>query len=310
MTTQLPNYPKLPSVWRAYAQALFTRRPFLAPDNYTLAPITAVIDNLLIPPRQLATYGQVCGFPANGRLPITYPHILATPLHLAILTAPTFPVRLLGLVHVRNVWQSHQPIPATAKVKLRCTLSAMRHLERGQEFDLETEVSVNGRSAWWELSTFLARRHTSSSRPTPSQPPTAVPDTSPEPQITHFYAPANIGRRYAWVSGDLNPIHLTGLTARPFGFPRAIAHGLWTVARTWAALAPHLPSETGTLSVTFKSPVFLPANLHLHSWETAVGLEFALWDASHTKLHLTGFASPNQTPPQETSPHDALHTHL
>ena len=40
------------------------------------------------------------------------------------------------------------------------------------------------------------------------------------------------------MSGDVNPIHLHALTARAMGFPRAIAHGMWTYARTLAPLGP------------------------------------------------------------------------
>ena len=53
--------------------------------------------------------------------------------------------------------------------------------------------------------------------------------------------PADLGRRYAAVSGDHNPIHLYPLTAKAFGFPRQIAHGMWTKARCVAAMENRLP---------------------------------------------------------------------
>lgn len=34
---------------------------------------------------------------------------------------------------------------------------------------------------------------------------------------------------------DLNPIHLHALTAKAFGFPRALAHGMYTSARAFSA---------------------------------------------------------------------------
>ena len=43
--------------------------------------------------------------------------------------------------------------------------------------------------------------------------------------------PASASRAYAAVSGDVNPIHMSALTAKAFGFPRAIAHGMYTAAR-------------------------------------------------------------------------------
>ena len=77
--------------------------------------------------------------------------------------------------------------------------------------------------------------------------------------------PGDIGRRYAAVSGDRNPIHLHGLSARLFGQQGAIAHGMWTKARCLAALQGHLP-EAFTVEVAFKLPVRLPAKVAFASW--------------------------------------------
>jgi acyl dehydratase len=74
--------------------------------------------------------------------------------------------------------------------------------------------------------------------------------------------PGDLGRRYARVSGDLNPIHLTSWTARPLGFPRAIAHGMWTAAAVLGALEGRLP-EALTYTVQFRRPIPLPSTVRL-----------------------------------------------
>ena len=73
------------------------------------------------------------------------------------------------------------------------------------------------------------------------------------------------GRRYAGVSGDWNPIHLHALTARPLGFPTAIAHGMYTYARVVAALGPAIRGEGVTSHVWFRKPVRLPSTVRLRS---------------------------------------------
>ena len=60
--------------------------------------------------------------------------------------------------------------------------------------------------------------------------------TQPPATGTTWRLPGDLGRRYAAVSGDHNPIHLYPLTAKAFGFPRQIAHGMWSKARCVAAL--------------------------------------------------------------------------
>ena len=99
--------------------------------------------------------------------------------------------------------------------------------------------------------------------------------------------PGDIGRRYASVSGDRNPIHLHGLSARLFGQKGAIAHGMWTKARCLAALQGHLP-EAYAVEVAFKLPVRLPAKVAFASWQEDDERRFALHDARSGKPHLTG----------------------
>ena len=70
--------------------------------------------------------------------------------------------------------------------------------------------------------------------------------------------PPDLGRRYAGVSGDANPIHLSPLTSRLFGFPRPIIHGMWTHARALAQLDARLP-DAYRVQVRFTRPIMLPA---------------------------------------------------
>lgn len=98
--------------------------------------------------------------------------------------------------------------------------------------------------------------------------------------------PSDVGRRYASVSGDRNPIHVSSLTARPFGFPKAIAHGMWSKARTLAALEGRLP-DSFDVDVLFKLPVLLPSTVEYAT--RASGDDWLVAVRSRSgKPHLTG----------------------
>jgi acyl dehydratase len=266
---------------------LLARRPPHVPKGTTVPLIEARIEGLTARGGNLQAYRRVCGFSSDGRLPITYPHIMTMPLHVAMLTSEAFPVRLLGLVHVGNEIISRRPIAEDEALDVHCSLPAHRETDRGQEFDLTTKASVQGSEIWSEISTFLARRRAKgngvkgAAKAPKDETPTAVESTS-------WRADADIGRRYAAVSGDFNLIHISDLTARLFGFNRAIAHGLWSLARTAAELRPRLASDGVVLSATFKLPILLPAWVTLQSWERSSGLAFALKDAQGEKPHLSG----------------------
>lgn len=283
------NFATLPSVWLAYPKILLARRPSHVPEGRVVPSIAARIDRLAANATHLRDYRRVCGFAADGRLPLTYPHVLAMPLHMAMLTCDAFPVRLLGLVHVRNVIRSRARIAEDDAIDLQCSLSGHRESERGQEFDLHTECSVAGHAVWSEVSTFLARRRKPRSREEASAASKPVAD---EPlgavHTSSWHADAHTGRRYGFVSGDVNPIHLADLSARLFGFDQAIAHGMWSLARTVAALDADGASDAVEIDATFKLPILLPAWVNLQSWETASGRGFALKDAQGDKPHATG----------------------
>jgi len=50
------------------------------------------------------------------------------------------------------------------------------------------------------------------------------------------------------------------VTARLFGFPKPIAHGMWTLARCLAALDARLP-DAFTAEAQFKTPILLPGTV-------------------------------------------------
>lgn len=87
--------------------------------------------------------------------------------------------------------------------------------------------------------------------------------------------PSDLGRRYAGVSGDVNPIHLTALTARPLGFKRHIIHGMWTYARALAALDGRLP-EAYRVDGKFSKPIFLPGKVSFGEVRTDDGYKMAV----------------------------------
>lgn len=132
---------------------------------------------------------------------------------------------------------------------LRVALTAARPHHRGSAFDVVAEATADagGSPVWRSVSIYLHRDRTAAPGARRRQ-----DDPHPGPALTRLTVPAATGRRYAAVSGDRNPIHLHPLTARPFGFRRAIAHGMWTKARCLAALdrAEPLP-DAFTVAVTF-----------------------------------------------------------
>jgi MaoC like domain len=222
------------------------RLPFVAGGGGEMPDLNLEEQGLRAEADRVAEYARVCGFRLRDELPVTYPHILAFPLHMRLMTDGSFPFTAVGLVHIANRIVVRRPLRLGEPLDL--TVRA-RSVEEGT-FAIVTEARADGELAWEEESTML--------RPGAGKPPRSEDfETS---FVAQWRLPGDLGRRYAAVSGDRNPIHMHSLTAKAFGFPRAIAHGMWSKARCLAALEPSLPAAY-EVSVDFRKPILLPGTV-------------------------------------------------
>ena len=197
----------------------------------------------------LAAYAHVCGFTLRDELPPTYPHVLGHPLHMELLARAPFSA--VGVVHIANRIVQHRPLLLGEPLTISASAQGFEPHRRGRTFDFVTEARVGDELVWEGFATNLKRGDGDASLPREA----GIEDP---PVTAHWRLAEDLGRRYAAVSGDHNPIHLHAWAAKPFGFPRAIAHGMWTKARCLAAL--RLPDAFET-SVGFKKPVLLPSKV-------------------------------------------------
>ncbi|MDH4560180.1 MaoC/PaaZ C-terminal domain-containing protein [Pseudomonas sp. BN411] len=231
----------------------------------------------------LARYRSVCGFSDKGLLPATYPHILAFPLQMRLLTDPSFPFPLLGLVHLENRIRVLRALGGLGPFTVSVEAADLQPHEKGVTFSLITRLEDQLGLVWEGDSRILFRGLRLSGQPEPR----AAVESLPLDHLDQWYADANIGRRYARVAGDYNPIHLAAASAKLFGFPRAIAHGLWNKARSLAALEIHLPAAGYEVEVRFQKPVLLPAEVTLLASAPGPSGQLALRGKDDTP-HMTG----------------------
>ena len=236
-------------------------------------------------PGPIWRYARVCGFIPEHGVPLTYPHLLAFPLHLLMLTDPAFPWSALGLVHLANHVRLRRPLAYKDVLRIEVEFGALLRHDKGQAFVLHTRMYRRGEAVWDGDSVYLKRGVLASG---PSLEPLA-PASHALQRVARWQLAPQLGRDYASVSGDYNPIHLTALSAKVFGFPRAIAHGMWTLARAASALQPPKHLAEATLSAEFKLPMLLPGEVSL--WSASPSLierEIEVRDMAGEKPHLRG----------------------
>lgn len=256
--------------------------PGIARRGSTLPDLTLHRKDLHIDRRHVTAYAEVCGFEPSQALPFTYPHMLAFPLHMAIMTDSSFPFPAIGTVHVGNSIIGHRPIAPAETLDVAAAAVNLRPHPKGRVFDLVTTVCSGDETVWESTSSYLRlgggdKRASTSGDPLPVAAGTGIVWT----------LPGDLGRRYARVSGDHNPIHLYPLTAKAFGFSRQIIHGMWSMARCVAAMANRVP-DAARVEVEFKRPIFLPGKVAFGSCLVEDGLDFSLTRPGDGAAHLLG----------------------
>jgi len=270
-----------PSLLPLYAKAALTGP--LHRGGGSLSDSVYTLGHQVIDVDHLATYNRVCGFALSDVLPPTYLHMLAFPLSVALMTERAFPFPLVGAVHVANSIAVRRPVRVDEEVSLAVRAADLRPHPAGQQFDLVADVTVDGELVWSSRSTYLRRGRPSGEKKSGTR---REPETPPG-AVSLIRVPGDTGRRYAAVSGDRNPIHLHALTAKAFGFPSAIAHGMWLKARTLATLEGRLPSAY-TVDVAFKLPVLLPTTVAVAAVPQGSGWSLDVRNPRSGKPHLAG----------------------
>lgn len=214
---------------------------------------------------------QILGAPNDGLLPPIAVQLLASPLHLELLAEPSFPLRALGLVHVSNTIDEHRALPDGLALELEAFVEALVSTPRGDEVTLVTEARVDGELVYRAVTKALQKAKQAAPRTT-----ARAAHASPSGELARravIEVPEATGRRYARVAGDLNPIHQHAWLARPFGFPRAIVHGTWTLSRALEVGRAELPQWPRTIECNFRKPVLLPSAIAVEACRSGDALE-------------------------------------
>jgi hypothetical protein len=280
----MPELTSPPSLLPLYAKAAATSP--LHRGGESLPDSVYTLTDQRIDAAHLASFQQVCGYRVTDVVPPTYLHVLAFPLSVALMTERAFPFPLVGMVHVNNSITLARAVRADEAVDFEVRAAELRPHPTGRQFDLLAQATVEGEVVWSGRSTYL-RREKSSGEKKSEKRPELDPQTGAASIVR---VPAHIGRRYGAVSGDRNPIHLHNLTAKAFGFPSAIAHGMWLKARTLATLEGRLP-DAFTVDVAFKLPVLLPSAVSVAAAQQNEGWTLDVRNAKSGKPHLAGTVS-------------------
>lgn len=259
----------------------------------TLPDIQIVQRSVLLDENNIAKYRKICGFSSDNEVPITYPYLTIFPLQALLLVDSSFPFQAMGLVHLANRIQQFREINIGEKINVvvQFDQEVVPH-EKGYCFTVVSELFSAADDLLWRCeSTYLFRTKASKGSEGKLYESTVKPEDMNGVEKRHQWdIPGDFSRKYASVSGDYNPIHLYGITAKLFGFPHGcIMHGMWSIGACSAQIMPVIKQNTtddkagGALAeiyVEMKLPMYVPANPTLFCTEP-----IAKKSSSHTSCY-------------------------
>tara|TARA_B100001093_G_scaffold248686_1_gene238112 strand:+ start:806 stop:1768 length:963 start_codon:yes stop_codon:yes gene_type:complete len=272
--------PERPTLMSLLGKTLFNNKSFQL--GQALPELSNEIQQVNVDLKHLHSYQKVCGFGISRTLPATYLSMLGFPLILELMTRDNFPMRAMGQVHLRNSISVFKSISLEMVLSFKTAIIKTEITDKGVEWTVESTASADQEKVWSSRSTMLHRCKTEIER-------SAHPALCAEGEPQLWRIESDTGRNYAGVSGDYNPIHLSNITAKMFGFNKAIVHGMWSKARCLAAMQVQVPKEKFRVNVAFQKPLFLPSDVQFFSHKKNGTTHFQLFNKSGQHAHLDGF---------------------
>lgn len=275
---------ELPNAKTLMMKAAGTSSKKATPETTALR-LGARVHNVHIDREWVRAYNEVCGFEGLD-IGLTAPQVLASPLHMYLMSRKEHPFPMLGMVHLHNSITLHKPLEFEKPYDVVVLIGDTRTIPQGLEFDVLTQI-FDGEALAWEGTMSILSRVKGIPKPASKPAPPEPLDVTSAKYIP-LKVPENQGRKYAKVSNDYNPIHLHATTAKMFGFKQAIAHGMWTAAKTLSLLEPQLGAPAKQFDLSFKQPVFLPSASSLKYVAKGKKAEFELLSDRGSKVQISG----------------------
>jgi hypothetical protein len=258
------SFSSLPKTGGAVFKTILAGRPAHVPQDRMDIRFQATWNQAKADPASLKKYRDLVGLQDDGTIPPMYIHAMVMPLRIAMFAHKRFPLRLMGLVHYTNRIDVTRAIRADETFTVTSRIDGIQDTDKGQSFDVSTELRSGDEVVWREVANFLSPLPPSKRRKSPKGEKPAEPDWGEA--VATWDVPGNAGRVFSSVANDINPIHMSAITAKLFGFKRAIAHGMFSVGRCVARILGDAPIDGPyTVDVKFKRPLFIPGSAALHT---------------------------------------------
>lgn len=280
------QYDKAPGIWGSYLKVLTVRRKGLKPGQ-TIPNLKGILPKFQIDKDHLTAYNKACGLENNEIMPVLYPHVIASSIYMNLLTDKIFPFGLVGSLHLRNHIIQHRQIHIDEIFDIEVEVIEQRIVKQGMEFDFTISIIIDGKRIWESISTWLTRGKFGKEYET--TPNAEILTTESEAQhFADLYIPEKIGKTYAKITLDYNPIHISKTLAPLFGMKRDVAHAMWATGQALGVLDFISYDKPVRIDLAFKGPLFLDNKSHIKTIEKNKNLHFDYYCSDNDRPSING----------------------
>lgn len=241
-------------------------------------------DSLSVTPLMWLNYKQLVRWKKKVISPI-FPYSLLTHLHIQLATHDSFPGSPLGILHKRETIQQLGNLKL-GKWDFETHLDYFKAEKNGYELSIITNLFIDGILVW-QSETIGFIKQTDNIAPTPGKNKKAKIDLSEYTLVKRISARPLKANRYAWISGNIDPIHFWPLTAKLMGHPTSIMHGMWSVGRI-AAVLPIKDFKGAIIHIKFISGFYLPGKADILIKKEGSTTKFVFNNTKKEKPYLIG----------------------
>lgn len=207
----------------------------------------------------------------------TFPYVISTHIHFALVNDAHFPFSPYGLLHKKEEIITRKPLKK-GNWEMHAYIKNYRKNSTGLDFDLNSDLYVDGVLSWKSKSTVYKKLTASKRKDKKSS-------NSLQGEKILSLVP-NMARKYGLVSKNIDPIHMSYISAKIMGHKSSIMHGMWGLARALSDLQRF--KEPYKISCTFISPMYLPCEVRIGLEEKDGIVEFGFYPKTGKKPYFLG----------------------
>lgn len=187
------------------------------------------------------------------------------------------PSKLLGLVHIEFSIKANSKVNWFLPFTTMHTIENVNESAKGILYRVSTDIFQSGKKVASLENAFLAKDNSYKN---------TAQKKFEENEFTHIFdykVSQLTALKYALASGDFNPIHLSKPTAKLFGLPNSIMHGMYHIHKVLSSES-IMYKQDKDLVCKFNKPCYLPSNIKV----VKIGEgEYAVESAKKSTRHVT-----------------------